>query len=243
MRERTPLSRDVIERLAAAQAHCFDGPAQHLHRHGRGQRARHFSHQHRLPIDADDRIDLGADPGQRPSSRPRKQLDPGRRLADLDRPRTATARCWACWVSDVGGEVARIGRAFGMKIIAWSQNLTPEMAAAAGATLVTKDELFQPGRHVVTIHLILSERTRGLVGAAELALMKPTARLINTSRGPIVDEGALFEALARARSQERRSTFSTRSPCRRTPLPIPRERAGHAAYRICRRRPLLDFLR
>jgi phosphoglycerate dehydrogenase-like enzyme len=76
--------------------------------------------------------------------------------------------------------------------------LTTEMAKAAGAELVTKDELFQRA-DVVTIHLILSERTRGLVGAPELALMKPTARLVNTSRGPIIDEQALIETL-RARA-------------------------------------------
>jgi phosphoglycerate dehydrogenase-like enzyme len=97
-------------------------------------------------------------------------------------------------LGNVGGQVARIGRAFGMKIIAWSQNLTEETAASAGVELATKDELFRRA-DVVTIHLILSERTRGLVGAAELALMKPTARLVNTSRGPIVDEKALIEAL------------------------------------------------
>ena len=97
-------------------------------------------------------------------------------------------------LGNIGREVTRIGRAFGMKIIAWSQNLTAEAAAAAGAELVTKDELFRRA-DVVTIHLILSGRTRGLVGAAELALMKPTARLVNTSRGPIVDEQALIETL------------------------------------------------
>jgi phosphoglycerate dehydrogenase-like enzyme len=101
-------------------------------------------------------------------------------------------------LGNVGGQVARIGRAFGMKLIAWSQNLTAEAAAAAGAERVSKDELFRQA-DVVTIHLILSARTRGLVGAAELALMKPTARLVNTSRGPIVDEQALIEAL-RART-------------------------------------------
>jgi phosphoglycerate dehydrogenase-like enzyme len=101
-------------------------------------------------------------------------------------------------LGNVGGQVARIGRAFGMKIIAWSQNLTAEAAEAAGAELVTKNGLFRRA-DVVTIHLIPSERTRGLVGTAELALMKPTARLINTSRGPIVDEQALIETL-RARA-------------------------------------------
>src|SRR5712672_729217 len=101
-------------------------------------------------------------------------------------------------LGNVGGAVAQIGNAFGINVIAWSQNLTTERAAEVGATLVTKDELFQEA-DVVTIHLILSGRTRGLVGAAELALMKPTAWLINTSRGPIVDEQALIETL-RARA-------------------------------------------
>jgi phosphoglycerate dehydrogenase-like enzyme len=79
-------------------------------------------------------------------------------------------------------------------LIAWSQNMTPQIAEAAGAALVTKDELFRQA-DVVTIHLILSKRTRGLVGAADLALMKPTSWLINTSRGSIVDDGALVQAL------------------------------------------------
>ncbi len=97
-------------------------------------------------------------------------------------------------LGNVGGQVARIGRAFGMTIIAWSQNMTPAIAEAAGATLVTKDELFRQA-DVVTVHLILSRRTRGLIGAAELALMKTTAWLVNTSRGPIIEEGALVQAL------------------------------------------------
>ena len=98
-------------------------------------------------------------------------------------------------LGNIGAAVAQIGLAFGMKVIAWSQNMTPEKAETAGATLVSKDELFRQA-DIVTIHLILSGRTRGLVGAAELALMKPTSRLINTSRGPIVDEASLIEALS-----------------------------------------------
>lgn len=97
-------------------------------------------------------------------------------------------------LGNIGQEVARIGLAFGMKVIAWSQNLTEEKASAAGATLVDKQTLFREA-DVITVHLVLSGRTRGLVGAAELALMKPTARLVNTSRGPIVEEAALIEAL------------------------------------------------
>ena len=97
-------------------------------------------------------------------------------------------------LGNIGKEVARIALAFGMTVIAWSQNLTSEIASAAGATLVDKDALFRQA-DIVTIHLILSRRTSGLVGAAALALMKPTAWLVNTSRGPIVDEAALIEAL------------------------------------------------
>ncbi|MGN9781736.1 D-2-hydroxyacid dehydrogenase family protein [Nonomuraea sp. ZG12] len=94
----------------------------------------------------------------------------------------------------LGTQVARIGQAFDMRVIAWSQNLTPERAAEAGATWVPKDELFAAG-DVLTVHLKLSDRTTGLVGAAELAAMRPTAILVNTSRGPIVDEKALVTAL------------------------------------------------
>ena len=97
-------------------------------------------------------------------------------------------------LGNIGREVARIGLAFGMKVIAWSQNLTEEKASAAGATLVGKQTLFREA-DVITVHLVLSGRTRGLIGAPELALMKPTARLINSSRGPIVDQAALINAL------------------------------------------------
>jgi phosphoglycerate dehydrogenase-like enzyme len=97
-------------------------------------------------------------------------------------------------LGNIGKEVARIGLAFGMKLIAWSQNLTEAKASAAGATLVDKQTLFREA-DVVTVHLVLSGRTRGLIGAPEFALMKPTARFVNTSRGPIVDEAALIEVL------------------------------------------------
>ena len=97
-------------------------------------------------------------------------------------------------LGNIGGEVARIGLAFGMKVIAWSQNLTKEKASAAGATLVDKQTLCREA-DVVTIHLVLSSRTTGLIGASEFVLMKPTAKVVNTSRGPIIDESALIEAL------------------------------------------------
>jgi phosphoglycerate dehydrogenase-like enzyme len=94
----------------------------------------------------------------------------------------------------LGTQVARIGQAFDMRVVAWSQHLTEERAAAAGATLVPRDELFAAS-DVLTVHLKLSDRTTGLVGAAELNAMKSSAVLINTSRGPIVDQRALVDAL------------------------------------------------
>jgi phosphoglycerate dehydrogenase-like enzyme len=94
----------------------------------------------------------------------------------------------------LGTRVARIANAVGMKVLAWSQNLTAEKAKEAGATLVSKEELLKQS-DFVTIHLQLSQRTRGLIGAGELALMKPTAYFINTSRGPIADEKAIEMAL------------------------------------------------
>ena len=97
-------------------------------------------------------------------------------------------------LGNLGSQVATVGKAFGMSVIAWSQNLTKERAIQFGATLVGKDDLFS-GSDIVTIHVVLSDRTTGLVGARELDLMKPSAYLINTSRGPIVDEEALVHAL------------------------------------------------
>jgi phosphoglycerate dehydrogenase-like enzyme len=98
----------------------------------------------------------------------------------------------------IGKLMARYGNALGMRVLAWSQNLSAEAAAAAGAPLVTKDELLQQA-DVVTLHLVLSDRTRGILGAGDLARMKPGALLVNTSRGPLVDEPALIAALQSGR--------------------------------------------
>ncbi len=116
----------------------------------------------------------------------------------------------------IGSLVARVGNAFDMRVIAWSQNLTAERAAECNATLVDKDTLFAEG-DVVSVHVRLSDRTVGLVGAREIGLMKPTAILVNISRGPIVDEAALVDALQhRAISGAALDTFDVE------PLP-----AGH----------------
>jgi phosphoglycerate dehydrogenase-like enzyme len=97
-------------------------------------------------------------------------------------------------LGNIGAKIAKIAHAFGMNILAWSQNLTREAAEKHGALLVSKEELFS-GSDIVTIHLVLSPRTKGIVGKTEIGLMKPTAYLVNTSRGPVVDENALIEAL------------------------------------------------
>jgi phosphoglycerate dehydrogenase-like enzyme len=94
----------------------------------------------------------------------------------------------------LGARVSGLAKAFGMNVIAWSPNLTPERCEAAGVGYATREQLFSTA-DIITIHMVLSERSRGLVGASDLARMKPTAYLVNTARGPIVDESALLDIL------------------------------------------------
>ena len=101
-------------------------------------------------------------------------------------------------LGSIGQRVAQFGQVFGMRVIAWSENLTAERAAVAGATLVGKQALFEQA-DVLSVHLVLSERSRGLVDAQALGWMKPEALLVNTARGPIVDEAALIAALEQGR--------------------------------------------
>jgi phosphoglycerate dehydrogenase-like enzyme len=110
----------------------------------------------------------------------------------------AGARLGVVGLGHLGEAVARVGLAFGMDVVAWSQHLTAERAAAVGVAAVGKEELFSTS-DVVSLHLKLSERTVGVVGAAELAAMKRSAYLINTSRGPLIDEQALVAALREGR--------------------------------------------
>jgi phosphoglycerate dehydrogenase-like enzyme len=194
MRERTPLPRDIIERLPRLKLIASTGP-------GNASIDMAAAAEHGVSVTA---------PGY--SSTPTIELTWALILAGARHvvPESNAVRAggWQTTVGQelegkvlgvvglgrIGAQVARIGLAFGMKIIAWSQNMTPEIAGAAGATMVPKSELFRQA-DIVTVHLVLSKRTRGLIGAAELEVMKPTARLINTSRGPIVDEAALIAAL------------------------------------------------
>jgi len=194
MRERTPLPRDIIQRLPRLKLIASTGP-------GNASIDMAAAAEHGVSVTAT---------GYR--STPTIELTWALILAGarhiVPESKAVRAGGWQTTVGQelegkvlgvvglgrIGAEVARIGLAFRMKIIAWSQNMTPEIAGAAGATMVPKSELFRQA-DIVTVHLVLSKRTRGLIGAAELEVMKPTARLINTSRGPIVDEAALIAAL------------------------------------------------
>jgi phosphoglycerate dehydrogenase-like enzyme len=198
MRERTPLSRDILARLPRLKLIASTG-------------SRNASID--LAAAADYKIDVmhtGYD------SSPTIELTWALILASARNliVETASVRSggWQRTVGDglrgnvlgilglgnIGSEVARIARAFGMDVIAWSENLAPEKAQEQGARWVSKQELFRQA-DILTIHLVLSSRTLGLVGKSELSLMKPSARLVNTSRGPIVDEAALVEALRKGR--------------------------------------------
>ena len=114
----------------------------------------------------------------------------------------------------LGSRIAAYGKVFGMEVVAWSQNLTRERAEECGARYVSKEELLATS-DFVSVHVVLSDRTRGLIGAADLARMKPSAILVNTSRGPIVDEAALIEAI-----KSRKIAHAALDVYAREPLPV-----------------------
>ena len=198
MRERTPLTRDILESLPRLKLIASTGPRN-------------------ASIDIEAAAGCGIEVMHANyDSSPTIELTWALILASARNLTTETASVrsggWQRTVGDgirgkvlsvlglgsIGSQVARIAGAFGMEVIAWSENPTPEKAAAAGARLASKSELFERA-DILTIHLVLSPPTRALVGQPELALMKRSARLVNTSRGPIVDEIALVETLREGR--------------------------------------------
>jgi phosphoglycerate dehydrogenase-like enzyme len=194
MRERTPLPREVLERLPRLKLIASTGPGnasidmqaaqeRHIHVTNTGYRSTPTIELTWALILAAVRNLVGEASSLRAGG---WQTSVGRELSGRVLGVLGLGR--------IGSEIARIGAVFGMDVIAWSQNLTPERAKEAGAAWVPRQELF--GRSdVLSIHLALSDRTRGLVNGADIAAMKPTAWLVNTSRGPIVDEEALLGAL------------------------------------------------
>jgi phosphoglycerate dehydrogenase-like enzyme len=194
MRERTPLPRAIIERLPRLKMIASTGPGnasidvqaaqeRNIHVTHTGYRATSTIELTWALILASARNLVGEATSVRAGG---WQTSIGRELSGRVLGVLGLGR--------IGGEMARIGAAFGMDVIAWSQNLTPDRARASGAEWVSREELFQRS-DVLTIHLVLSDRSRGMVTAADLAAMKPTSWLVNTSRGPIVDEGALIDTL------------------------------------------------
>ncbi len=143
----------------------------------------------------------------------------------------------------LGTRTALIGKAFGMKVIAWSQNLTPEKCKEAGVDYVSKEDLFRQS-DFISIHVVLSQRSRGLVGAPEFALMKPTAYLINTSRGPIVDEAGDAGGAARQEDRRRRPRRVRRRAAAEGPSAAQDgQRRDHAASRLRRAEELPELFR
>ena len=145
-------------------------------------------------------------------------------------------------LGNLGARVAKVGQAFGMKVLAWSQNLKPEKCAELGVEYATKADLFQKS-DFITIHTVLSDRTRGLVSATDLAMMKQTAYIINTSRGPIIDESALIAALAEGRDRRcRPRRIRCRAASARSSLSQAAECDPHPASRLCHARWLCALL-
>jgi phosphoglycerate dehydrogenase-like enzyme len=194
MRERTPLPRNIIERLPRLRMIASTGP---------------FNASIDMDAAAEAGIHVGTTGGTVASTveltwalilATARHLVTERQAVADGRWQTTVGReldgrvLAVLGLGRIGARVARLGVAFGMDVIAWSAHLTAEAAAAAGARYVSRDELFATA-DVLTVHLKLGERSRGLVGAVELAAMKPSALLVNTSRGPIVDEPALVAAL------------------------------------------------
>jgi phosphoglycerate dehydrogenase-like enzyme len=198
MRERTPLSRDIIERLPNLKLIVSTGPRNASidlqAAAGRGIKVMHTGYFGSPTVELTWALILGS--ARHIAEEAAAVRNGGWQQSIGDD--LAGKTLGIIGLGNLGSKVAKVGLAFGMQVIAWSQNLTADKAAAAGATRVPKEELLRQA-DVVSIHLVLSDRTRGLIGAAELSLMKSTARLINTSRGPIVVEAALIQALQTGR--------------------------------------------
>jgi phosphoglycerate dehydrogenase-like enzyme len=194
MRERTPLPRSVIERLPRLRMIASTGPQNaSIDMAAAAEAGVHVAHTGgtvAATVELTWALILGA---ARHLVTERQAVADGRWQTTVGRELDRRV-LGVLGLGRIGARVARIGAAFGMDVVAWSTNLTADAAQEAGARYLPREEFFAAA-DVLSIHLKLGERTRGLVGAAELSTMKSTALLVNTSRGPIVDEAALVEAL------------------------------------------------
>jgi phosphoglycerate dehydrogenase-like enzyme len=194
MRERTPLTRDIIERLPNLKLIASTGPRNASidvqAAAARGIEVAHTGYFGSPTVELTWALILGSARHLTVEAAAVRNGEWQHTIGDDLSGRTLGI----LGLGNLGSKVAQVALAFGMKVIAWSQNLTEEKCAAAGVTLVSKEELLRQS-DFISIHLVLSDRSRGLIGARELSLMKPGARLINTSRGPIVVEADLIAAL------------------------------------------------
>jgi phosphoglycerate dehydrogenase-like enzyme len=194
MRERTPMPRTTIERLPKLRMICSTGTGNASidlkAAEERGVQVVHTGYTSSPTIELTWALILGSARNLVAENASLRSGGWQRFIGDDMAGRTLGV----LGLGNVGGPVAQIGNAFGMKVIAWSQNLTAKRAAEVNAELVSKEELFRRA-DVLSIHVALSDRTRGLVGTPEFALMKPTARLVNAARGPIVVNADLIAAL------------------------------------------------
>jgi phosphoglycerate dehydrogenase-like enzyme len=194
MRERTPMPRTTIERLPKLRMICSTGTGNASidlqAAEERGVQVVHTGYTSSPTIELTWALILGSARNLVAENASLRSGGWQRFIGDDMAGRTLGV----LGLGNVGGPVAQIGNAFGMKVIAWSQNLTAKRAAEVNAELVSKEELFRRA-DVLSIHVALSDRTRGLVGTPEFALMKSTARLVNAARGPIVVNADLIAAL------------------------------------------------
>ncbi|MCW3474000.1 D-2-hydroxyacid dehydrogenase family protein [Limobrevibacterium gyesilva] len=198
MRERTPLSKQVIDRLPKLRLISFTGPRNAavdaaactargiLVCNTVATRSSHDTAELALGLLLAAARHLPLGDAEMRAGRFQDHVPPGLGLFKRTLGLIGLGR--------IGAQVASYGRALGMEVLAWSQNLTEERALEAGATRVGKDELLARA-DAISLHLVLSDRSRGIIGAADIAKMKPGAILVNTSRGPLIDQAALLEAL------------------------------------------------
>jgi phosphoglycerate dehydrogenase-like enzyme len=213
MRERTPLTRRILEQLPNLRLIASTGPRNASidlkTAHERGIAVAHTGYVASPTVELTWALILS---GARSVVQEANSIRSGGWQTSVGRDLEGTT-LGVLGLGNIGSRVAQIACAFGVRVIAWSEHLDEQRATAAGALLVTREELFRQS-DILSIHLVLSERTRGLIGQAELALMKPSAHLINTSRGPIVEEPALIAAL-----RERRIAGATLDVFDVEPLP------------------------
>ena len=233
MRELTPFPRTMFRKPAQPETPDHLGHAQCRDRHGSRQGPQGYGVRHELGRDPTAPLTMGLILElTRNIGRENARMHAGEPLQALVGMEIEGRTLGVIGLGKLGTKVSKLAQAFGMNVIAWSPNLTPEKCKEVGVTYATKEDLFATA-DIVTIHVVLSQRSRGLVGRDELARMKPTAYLVNTARGPIVDEDALLEASDAKEDRGRRHRrVLSRAAAGRASVPQARQHGADAASRL-----------